>query len=364
MAFALPSHMVKVLVSLLICLTPYLASAQAEEPSTNEPRDVLFFDETATNSTRSESVELQLPYDGTAIEEAEITLPNQKEQLIAELKAELEAARDLKSHLYLPKAPADSATLENLKEMPLYDIQVFLRKKETFLRRFSSTLRAVKLPISWVNKAVKEVNDKFYRSHKLIARSNTVGGVAMLSVGAGLALPEKMVNYLKTKSIGRFIPDSGGFYYMLGLGGGVVRTVDRMTGESTLHLELFLDSEKLQKTLTGVVEATAAGTLGVVYEHRDRDFWTQKVDVTYGGAAGLFREGDRHFGWAASFGASIPPLIGAVLVYTDQGTRAYFLRLSISPKSIALFIPRLMLVGLMSKKFRSDLFGRSCSRVY
>lgn len=356
--------MMKLIAALCVSLMPYLANAQADQTPSTEPRDILFFDESAPATEKPEATELKLVYDGTAIEESNLSLPNEKEQLLNQLKEEIATERNLKTELYLPRAPGDLETLEKFREMSLHDIQVFLRKKETFLRRFSTTLRSMKLPISWVNKAVVEVNGKFYRSRKLIAKSNTVGSVGMISVGAGLALPSKFVEYLKKKSIGRFIPKSGGFYYMLGAGGGVVRTVNRTTGESTLHLELFVDGEKLEKTLTGIVEATVAGTVGVVYEHRDRDFWTQKVNVTYGGAAGLFREGEHHFGWAASFGASIPPLIGAVLVYTDQGTRQYFLRLSISPKSIALFIPRLMLVGLMGKKFQSDLFGRSCSRVY
>lgn len=352
--------MVKHLLALLIALLPAVGFAQTEN-SNQEHRDLLVFDDSATGvQAPSEATELELKYDGLNVDAADLPLPESKDKLLLDLEKELYEVKDLRNSIYFPRAPTNLDELEIFKALSFQEMKTFLRKKETFLRRFGKTLSFFKLKNSWISKALAEVNSQFYRSSKLIANSNTAGGTLMFSAGAGLALPTKIVPYLKTKPIGRFIPESGGFYYMLGLGAGVVRVVDPKTKKSNLYLELFLDTEKLTKTLTGLVEATAAGTMGVVYEHRESDFWSQKVDVNYGGLAGLFLRGDTHFGWAASLGVSAPPFIGAVLVYTNEATRRYFMRMNIT--KVFIDIPG-RLFSEIAGRTRS-LRARSCSRVY
>ena len=346
--------MVKALITLFFVILPQLGFAQAEEG-----RDLVVFEESATGVTTEQALELKLPYNGKAVEESGLHLPVEKNEILAELLKEMLQRKDQRTEVVIPNGPESFEELEIFKNLSAAEMKTFLRKKQTFLRRFAKALQFVKLKPAWINKALAEVNAKFFRSSRLIANSNTVGGTVMLSAGAGLALPSKIVERLKTRPIGQFIPDSGGFYYMLGLGAGLVRFSDPETKKSSLHFELFVDAERLKKTLTGLLEATAAGTMGVVYEHREKDFWSQKVDVVYGGAAGLFRSGQNHFGWAASLGVSAPPFIGAVLVYNNDGVRRYLMRLNIT--KVFVEIP-VRIFQRIAGPFRTGL--RSCSRVY
>jgi hypothetical protein len=150
----------------------------------------------------------------------------------------------------------------------------------------------------------------------------------MFTLSGGLALPSILVQKLKGTRIGRYIPDAGGFYYVLGMGAGLTRHV--ANGRSNLLIEVFIDRERLNSSLTGIVEVSAAGTYGVVYEHREGAFRSQNNRTAYGGAAGVFREGPNQFGWAASTGVSFPPFIGSVLIYVDSARRDYIVRLNLT----------------------------------
>jgi hypothetical protein len=209
------------------------------------------------------------------------------------------------------------------------ELQSFLGKKQKFLARMSKVLTFFRLKPKIVNKVLNEVNNKFYNSSRLIANSNSVGGTVMFSISGGLALPKKIVEKLENRAVGKFIPKSGGFFYLVGLGVGVARHV-QPHGRANWVLDVFVDAEKLQSTVTGIAEVSAAGTYGVVYEFREGNFKSQTTKTTYGGVAGVFRQGENQFGWAASTGLSIPPGIGALLVFTDTTTRHYLLRMNFS----------------------------------
>ncbi|MFV3407296.1 hypothetical protein ACNH6C_01735 [Bdellovibrio bacteriovorus] len=228
--------------------------------------------------------------------------------------------------LYEFEGPRTEAELEKLLELSDADIAKFLAKKSAFLGKFARVLSFFRVKPGKINKALNELNNRFYESSHVVSRSNVKGGTMMVSIGAGLALPQKVMEALRGRSIGRFIPESGGFFYMLGLGAGVSRQVGS-DGKSKMVFEIFMDVERLKKTLTGVAEISAAGTYGLVFEKRDGAFTHQKNTTMYGGATGVFRQGPNQFGWAASTGMSMPPGIGIFLVYQDHATRYYLFRM-------------------------------------
>lgn len=231
-----------------------------------------------------------------------------------------------KDALYDFEVPRTEAELSKVLELSDEEIAKFLAKKSAFLGKFAKVLSFFKLKPGKINKALNELNNRFYESSHVVSRSNVKGGTMMVSIGGGLALPQKVMEALRGRSIGKFIPESGGFFYMLGLGAGVSRQVGP-DGKSKMVFEIFMDVERLKKTLTGVAELSAAGTYGLVFEKRDGAFASQKNTTMYGGATGVFRQGSNQFGWAASTGMSMPPGIGIFLVYQDHATRYYLFRM-------------------------------------
>ncbi|WP_413288523.1 hypothetical protein [Bdellovibrio sp. HCB337] len=251
-----------------------------------------------------------------------------KEELLRALRAEMAAAKDEKA-LLVPKAPQTEEQLEKLAALSEHDVQSFLGKKQKFLERMAKVLTFFHLKTKLVNKVLAEVNTKFYNSARLIAGSNSAGVTVMFSLSGGLALPKKIMSALQGRALGKLIPKSGGFFYLVGFGVGVSRHV-QPNGKPNWVLEAFMDTERLKSTITGIVEISGASTFGVVYELREGKFKQQQSETTYGGLAGVFRQGPNQFGWAASLGMSLPPGIGSVIVYTDQSTRRYLARIDVS----------------------------------
>ncbi len=307
-----------------------------EEPLAAQSSDLLItpnIDSSQTTietSLESDNEPLLLPYRPEDYEDPDLYINFTRSQLLAQFKKGLWASTPT-DKVVIPAGPTTQEQLNNLSSLQDHELMDFLRKKQSFLDRFAKVLKTFRLKPKTINRVLKEVNDQFFDSSQLISRSNTIGSTVMFSLSGGLALPRKIVEKLKDRPIGRFIPQSGGFYYLLGLGAGVTRVTHPESKQSRWYLELFMDTESLKNTLSGLVEFSAAGTYGVVYEYRPESFWTQKMETTYGGLAGLFKKGPNQFGWAASTGLSAPPGIGAFLIYQDLTTRRYFLRLNISP---------------------------------
>lgn len=249
-----------------------------------------------------------------------------------------------RSQINIPLSIYNSRMLKLLESLSLSELNRFIEKKQSFLSRFAHLLQQFNVKPLTINQALIELNEQFYQSHRLLGKSNSLGGTVMFSISGGLALPQKVVRALKNKFqfADKYLPESGGFYYLLGLGAGIVKTRDLVTSKEKISFELFVDSERLIKTMTGMVEVSMAGTYGVIYELRDGSFQRQSNQTFYGGATGVFRRGETQFGWAASTGLSIPPGIGAFLIYQDQTTRHYLLRGSVDSKVI---MPLIQFIG-------------------
>lgn len=251
---------------------------------------------------------------------------------------------NVKNEVKIPMSIRDPEVLKSLEHLSAAELTRFFEKKQGFLSRFAEILAQVQVNPLTINLALMELNEQFYQSRALLGKSNSLGGTVMFSLSGGLALPQKIVQSLKNKFqfANKYLPESGGFYYLLGLGAGIVKTHDFETGKDKLSFELFVDSEKLIKTMTGMVELSMAGTYGIVYELREGHFFKQTNTTMYGGATGVFRRGEYQFGWAASTGLSMPPGIGAFLIYQDQTTRRYLLRGSVDAKYV---LPLIQFIG-------------------
>lgn len=277
------------------------------------------------NDPQLDNEELSIVYDPKDFPGA--TVAGSKEELLESLRLEMETPQ--KTELSIPRAPISHDQLEKLSTLTESEIQAFLGKKQKFLEKMAKALTFIRLKPKLVNKVLNELNNKFYNSSRMIANSNTVGGAFMISVSGGLVLPRKLVAKLQERTLGRFIPKSGGFAYLLGIGVGVSRTI-KSDGKPHWIVDIFMDVEKIKSSMTGVASVGAAGTYGVVYEFREGDFKKQQIDTSYGGLSGVFKQGDNHFGWAASTGLSFPPGVGSIMIFTNQTTRHYLARVDLT----------------------------------
>ncbi len=228
--------------------------------------------------------------------------------------------------LAFPMAPSQSELLESLNNLSETELDLFLDRREKIIDKFAKSLKFMRAKNSIVNAALIDLNDKLYNSSQLIAKANAYSGNATFLLNGGLALPQKLVKSLKETKYGRFIPENGGFYYCLGLGAGVARA--NVSGKNVLNLELYLDYEHLKKSITGAIEAGVAGNYGFVYELREPHTFLQEGHVSYAGVLGAFRDGPQQFGWAASTGLSVPPLIGSILLFQNAAHRYYLVRIN------------------------------------
>jgi hypothetical protein len=268
------------------------------------------------------------------------------------------------NQIYDFENPRTAEELQIVLQMDDKHISKFLERKAAFQGKFVKVLSFFRLSAGKINKALADINRHFYQSSHVIAHSNAKGVSLRFSLSAGLALPGKIMASLREKSIGKFIPESGGFHYLLGVGADVIRKTDE-SGKSKLVFELFVDAEKLKSTLTGVAKMSTSGTLGFIFENRQGPFLTQENTTRYGGATGAFTSGKSHFSWAVSTGFSLPPAVPAVLVYQDQVNRFYLFRL----EGLKVSLPALGLVrDNIISAFRSLVLNKGvavrCEQVF
>ena len=209
------------------------------------------------------------------------------------------------------------------------ETDVFLAKKAKFKERVAKIFRYFKLKETWLAKVSEEIDQQFESKKKIIMIDNVNGGTLSFNVGLGLALPQKIAAALRTTKLGGWFPESGGFFYLLGLGFGVARQVDAETHKSSWVLETFLDVERLDRSLTFIVKAGAWANLGYIREVRKASGLRKATfEVTHGGALGLVRSNETQLGIEHSAGITFPPFLGAMTVHTDTTVRYYLLRVS------------------------------------
>lgn len=251
-----------------------------------------------------------------------------KQQLLKSLRDEMKLSTD-NSIVKIPQAPVTNEQMQNIELLNESELQLFLGKKQKFLERVSKVMGFFHLKPKMVNKVLNEINNQFYNSSRVIATSNSIGGTLMFSLSGGLALPKKIVEKLENRSLGKFIPKSGGFAYLLGIGVGVARHIQK-NGHPNWILDVFIDVERLKSSVTGFALASLAGTFGIAYELREGSLKSESIDTTYAGVAGIFKQSENQFGWATTGGVSFPPIIDDIFVFTTVTTRHYLLRVNFS----------------------------------
>ncbi len=339
--------------------------------------DILIVPQQSTGNARSQLIDadrvsepLLLTYDPKSISamEANPDLVTRRDQLKMIFQQEQQAlVTNDKDTIFIPELPHSEEHFKKMLTLDDREIEVYLQKKSAFLHRFAKILSKIKLKKTIINKAILDLNLKFGEASLLIARSNTTGGTAMLSISGGLALPQKIIEKISETRIGKWIPKTGGFFYLFGAGIGLSKSVSP-TGKTTTTADIFIDVERLKSTLTGILEVSAAGTAGIIYESRNAEFSSQKNETAYGGATGVFRQGENQFGWAASLGGGLPPMIGAILVYKNQATRYYLVRIDNegirSPAFKELVSLAKFALARASKKSQKNITSFMCQQVF
>ncbi|KYG70478.1 hypothetical protein AZI85_00585 [Bdellovibrio bacteriovorus] len=347
----------KIFYVTFVLLLSFISSAEAMDEDTN----LLVFEDKPAREAVVETENLEIKLDPSEVKES--VKDFDREAFIREARDNMNREPS-KEQIEIWNGPRNENDLVKVLQLNDSEIASFLAKKNAFLNKFAKSLAFFRLSPGKINKALLELNNRFYESSHTVSRSNTKMGTVMFSLSGGLALPKKMVEAMNNRGLGGYVPKSGGFVYLLGFGASFGRKVDS-TGKGKFVFELFMDVERLKSTLTGVAEVSAAGTYGLVFEQRPDKFATQKNSVTYGGVTGVFRQGPNQFGWAASTGMSFPPGIGAILVFQNEATRFYLFR----SEGLKATLPALAMVKTnVLSYFRNLLGGKNqivnCSHVF
>ncbi len=353
------------LTLLMIASLGISMSTFAADGGPDEARDLLFV-QPETAETRAlplaPEIELVLPAGKEAVG---VHNEETKQALIETLRRSIGTETKDARGVLIPLGPESLEELSVFEKASSVEIESFLSKKAAFLAKFAKITGTFRLKPALVSKALKEINAKFYSSANLIMKSNAYSGTTMFSLSTGLALPERIMEAMRGSRMGRFVPEKSGFFYMIGLGAGLSSVPSKKSDRRVMQLEIFLDLESLKKSISGILEISIAGNYGVVFEHRDGHFASQRGVTTYGGVAGVFREGPHQFGWAASTGLSIPPGIGAFLVYQDHAYRHYLLRVNREGISVpALQGSKDKLVEFFMKVIGRKPAARSCRDLF
>ncbi len=264
------------------------------------------------------------------------------------------------SGIVIPEGPANDEEADLLQTLSESDQHRFLVNKKKFLSKLSNTLSFFRLKATLINKALKGLNKQFYGSPKVVSSANTDGGFLLFSASVGLGLPQKITEFIRSRPLGKLLPKSGGFYFLLGLGIAVVRRVDPLIKKASWFLESYVDTESLDRVHTFLAKLAVNISPGILYENRPDSFWSQKFKRLYAGAAGNFEKGDHVFAWNTTVGVSLPPGTGVFYVFEADGTRRYFVRLNLSKYLID---PFAKLLNLFSAD-RAAAGGMRCEAAY
>jgi hypothetical protein len=327
-----------VFMTCFIGMSAVASAAQAEDDSTNMlivPISQSVTSSPADEVTENEELEIHLdPSEISAIEDLHFNrdqfVNSSREEMSKELSGE---------QIQIPQGPGTEAELDKVLKMSDQEIAIFLGRKEKFLSKFARALAFFRMKPAKINKALGDLNRRLYESSNVIARSNTKGGTLAVSLSTGFALPQKIMRALRQRNIGNFIPDSGGFHYLMDLGVGFSRTINA-NGKSKFVLDIYFDVQRLKSSLTGVIDASASVLYGVTFEDRHGNFAQQDAELLTGGLAGIIRQGDKQFAWSGLLGVSIPPGIGAVIFYQSSATRFYLFR----AEGLKILFPALQLI--------------------
>jgi len=304
----------------------FIALSMQSFAADGSSRDFLIYPNKSSGApVHNESQDLTVVYDGQKLSETELYLPNEKSKILDMLKIKImNETLTIHNNITVPLAPQSVSDLDKLNDLSGDELKTFLRKKETWLQNIAKVFKKLNVSPLVANKILKEANQKIYNSTKSIAKSNTGRKPVYIAVSAGIALPQYLVAKLKQTPIGRFIPDSGGFYYLFGFGGSLYRKVNPATLKKELFIEFLTTKEELVKSMSGVLDLSLNLYMGSTQEFRASGAEkTQKVLITNLGAAGSMRTGTNHAGWTVPIGIGAIPVVGWFLVHENNAVLNY-----------------------------------------
>lgn len=336
----------------------YSYSAQAESDDTNL---LIVPEQDSLTTTSIDDSEIKIQFDPSEIQDPIKDFNRQRfiENSLARMN--IPPSND---KVEIWSGPRNNEHLEKILELTDPEIALFLGKKEAVLNKLAKTLSFFKLPPQKINKALLEINKLFYDNSHIVSRSNTRGGTLSFVISAGLALPQKVIHALKQRSIGKFIPEKGGFYYLLGFGVSFARHIDE-NKKSKYVFEVFMDVERLNSTMTGIIRASTGLQYGLIFEKRDTNFTAQKFNVSTSGVTGILKQGHGHFGWNGSTGITMPPGLSVLLVYKSDSARYYLFR----TENLKASLPALNLMKESFINYLKNLLGNktkiiSCNQAF
>lgn len=206
------------------------------------------------------------------------------------------------------------------RRMKPKNFQRFLRNRAALLKLAHALLKPISFNDEKLANRMRQIDGFVMRSADAIAKSSRSGVVFSFSAAAGLGFSQKILDRIKSKAVRRFIPNGGGFYYVLAGGVGFFVRSDAVSGRRFLDIEVFFDGDRLKKIHTYAAEGSLAFNWGVALDRGARSGFT-RMDSHYVGILGVVRQSQEHFSYSLITGLAIPPYLPVGMVYTNRTTR-------------------------------------------
>lgn len=212
------------------------------------------------------------------------------------------------------------AVLEAADRLSPEQYRSFLKNRRRLLTTAYWALRLVSWNKNKFADRMSEIDRFVIQSADAIARSRRTGFAVSATGAFGLGLSDYLKAKIKNEKFRAILPASGGFYYVLGVGGGAYI---QQTTKKKNHfiLEVFVDFDRLKKIHTYAAEVSAAVNWSIPV---DDVKWAsvEKYDSHYVGILGVIRRGVSHFSYTLITGIAMPPYLPIGMVYTNETRRA------------------------------------------
>lgn len=208
---------------------------------------------------------------------------------------------------------------EIAKRMTKNQFEGFLRNRAWFLKAAHRILRPVTFNDEKFRDRMLKIDEFVIKSADAIAMSVRTGIVLTVSLSLGLGISERLRARIRNRILLRLIPESGGFYYVVGLGLGFFQ--QRISPQKNrLVCEFVGDLDRLQKIHTYAGEVSVALNWGVALD-RASNSGVEKMDSHYIGILGVMRQSAEHFSYSLITGFALPPYLPVGMVYSNYTSR-------------------------------------------
>lgn len=198
----------------------------------------------------------------------------------------------------------------------------FARNRVHILKIASWLLRPVTFSQSKFDERMAAIDAFIIKSSDAIVGSNRTGVVISFSLSLGLGLSDKLLSRISSSRVRSWIPESGGFYYVVSGGFGFYLH-EKPRARRRLVLEFFSDFDSLDTVHTYAAEGSVAVNWGVAVD-RAAAPGIAKMNSHYIGILGVVRQSPEHFSYSLITGLAFPPYFPVGMVYTNQTSRAHF----------------------------------------